>query len=501
MALHLIALPRLVNHDAAGNLELGGKILDGLRPYVDYEEVNFPAIHYLSAIPAALGRFLNTTPLYPFNALVWLAVVGSAWACWRILRRHTLRDFPQAVWIIPLGVVCLSVWCYLTLNWGQREHLFMLSFTPWLVMRVLRYQGAEFGWSALLTLGLAAGIGAAIKPYFALIALASEIFLFFSTHRIRLLWGWDVFAVMMVAVVHILFFILQPDVLAAYGVLLERLIEGYGAYGDLSPLEIISSRNMLIHAVVAFLPIAAWIVSPYVRKFIPVLVVAASCSAIMGLFVLIIQAKGWTNHEIPLLWLNSLSWTFAAMWFIKRITERQWASKRLKIVAVFFIVLMISSYYWTSVSRLRRVNNYYYALGEVILTYTMPGDPVLFIDPSIPPMFPLIPGLDRRSASRYAMTHPIVMDHYSQKLPLNSVPPYTQQYLDHLQEDLKRYHPNLVFVRSSQCEAACESGVIDIHAYLDDVGFLDTTILSNYDLLSVDNGFHIYVRKGIAPNP
>jgi len=496
--LHItVVFPRLINPDASIFLDLGYRLLDGERLYVDYEENHSPTIHYLSAVPSAIGRALAIPASTPFSLMLFIGVSATCFLAGAWIRRK-IPDGQSLGTIVQLSLAVCAVWFYLRFEWGQREHLFLLFYMPWFIVRVARYQGGTFAPLTLLTVGLAAGIGVSIKPHFVLVAALPEIFLLLTTRRFRLLFTLEVLGVGLIATANGLYFALQPEVWVAYQVLLSRLVAGYGAYGDVPPLDILRVRGLTL--LIASAPLVGWAVWPRLRRTLPPFILAAACASLGGVMILAIQRKGWSNHELPALWMN----TIIIGWLLWRGLDALTPSaKRFLVLSVVSLATLFAAYYYgNALGILRARDAYAYRLAGYVERYTAVGDEVLFADPIIFAGYPMLVVMNRHNASRYPIAGPIPMAYYAYDDvaytdPNHVVPEYAQDYLDNFAADLALHTPKLVIIRSSRCEIGCDI-IPDLYTYLLARGVIDAAVLPNYDLVAIDQGFHIYQRKRLS---
>jgi hypothetical protein len=120
-------------------------------------------------------------------------------------------------------------------------------------------------------------------------------------------------------------------------------------------------------------------------------------------------------------------------------------------------------------------------------------------------IYPMLPSASRRSASRYAVAHAFPIAYFGYEGlpytdPAHLVPDYVETYLDHFKQDMALHQPSLFIIRSSAC-GICSRYAPSLHDYFHARGILAEVITPDYDLLAVEEDFHIYVRKGITPNP
>src|SRR5262249_60372346 len=101
---------------------------------------------------------------------------------------------PQEVGTLALGWIAATLAIFALGDLGEREHLFMLVYVPFLLLRHLRYEGHEAPPVLAGLIGLAAGAGACFKPEFAIMAFAAEAGLLLGHHKARWRFGVEVVA-------------------------------------------------------------------------------------------------------------------------------------------------------------------------------------------------------------------------------------------------------------------------------------------------------------------
>ena len=239
------------------------------------------------------------------------------------------------------GLVLLTWFAlYFIVDWqgdtGQREHLFVLLYIPYLFLRILRYRGGLIAaWFAVL-LGVQAGIGAELKPLFLLIAVNVEIVLLIATHRRRMLFYPEVVALAGVVIAYTVHWMLVPTAMreAFFSRWLPLISYGYNA-DDVSYLQVIE-KIMLSPVSLAALAaaVAAVMVCMQRRSRLRFHLIALATLTAVTFVLIILQQKGWTSHCIPLnvagmLCLAILVVEGTRMWTIGRRTSAvgvgQWA--------------------------------------------------------------------------------------------------------------------------------------------------------------------------------
>lgn len=499
----VVTLPHHLNPDVGVNISTGVRLIEGERLYVDYEEINFPMIHWLNVLPAAVSRLTGLAPTIAFQAWMLVLIGVSSALLWRLFPRQRL-----IVTVLIFSHVAVSWMLLIILQWGQREHLFTLLYLPFLTLRVLRREGESPAAGLALTIGILAGVGVAIKPYFALTAVLVEVVGVLASRR------WfirtpEVMGVGLVAGLHVAYFAFNPDVLHAFVVMIGRLSDGYGAYIPAPYSEQV--RTLMMHGLISALPFGLLLLRYRFLLMLKPLVFAMSIFSIGSMVGFVLQGKGWAYHSIPMTVASTvIVLALAAELMAAYVREN---GQRLRFVQMMVLglsvggTLLIVSFGVQSIPNTRKAADdiLLFHFNPYVERYTQPYERVMFIDTAPGPAYPMLPALNRRSASRYAVAQPFPIAYYRYlgahyTDPAHVVPPYMQVYLDHLAEDLRQHQPSLLILRSDAC-AACRGEYRNLYDYLDVRGILAEVIEPDYDLLAVDSGFHVYLRKGTARNP
>lgn len=219
VALAALALLLPPNHDVGWFLYLGGRVLDGARPYVDFVEINPPPVLGAETVVAALARGLGVDALRLHAVLTLLLCGGSAALVLRALRGRLRDGRRRALFGAALLAVLVA---YAGYNLGQREHLGVVLLLPYLAAL-----GAGIPVGAGLSVLAAAGI--ALKPHLVLVLAGAELAAWRRPGR-RLLVVGGVLAVLAAA-----------SVLAAPGYLplALHLAPAYVGFGDVSRLSLL----------------------------------------------------------------------------------------------------------------------------------------------------------------------------------------------------------------------------------------------------------------------
>ena len=491
--IHAAAFPRFITSDVGLFLEVGNKLLDGERPYVDYEENNFPMIHVLNVIPAGLGRITGLPPTVWIQVCTIILLIGSLALTWRLLTRYA------GAGVATVGVFSLALTSFdlmILTDWAQREHLFVLMFMPWLILRVMRREGHSLGRGESLLIGLLAGIGLAIKPYFVIVGLLPEVVGVLTTRRWKIITP-EVLGVVVVAALHALYFALNPDVLNAFVLLLQRLSLSYNSYSEIDLAALVPL--ILFHIVLTLFPVVLVALGLRFQTVPHGMLWAVGAMSMGGCVAYIMQHKGWAYQGIPFLIPDVMLVVFLVREGIARRLKRKSALMPtiFRVISVGTIAALIAVQVFSvmTIGRATPTSTLY----DDVEAYSADGDWVMFLDSAPIAIYPMLPALNRRSASRYLYTQPFVMAYYQYEGlpytdPAHVVPEYAQEMLDSIGADIARHHPELIIIRSGYC-VPCSQDFPDLYDYLLVRGVIDAVILPEYHLLMVDRHYYIYQRN------
>jgi hypothetical protein len=186
MTLGLLSLTAVtsayLNHDSAWYLYAARVLLEGGTLYRDVVDTNPPLIVWLSLPAAWLSERSGLSAVIVFKAFVYVLAVVSLLASVRRLRAvagvsaQTARLL-TAVLIFGLLPLARPV------EFGQREHLMVLFTMPYLLAAVGWASGDRPRRLLALPVGLAGGLGFAMKPHYLLAWVAVEAALSRSATR------------------------------------------------------------------------------------------------------------------------------------------------------------------------------------------------------------------------------------------------------------------------------------------------------------------------------
>jgi hypothetical protein len=171
--------------DSALMLHMAGLMLKG-QTYGHYIfEENPPLIFYLHMPPIIISKMTGIKIVYCFPLYVITLTLLSA-----VCSQHLFNKlFKHNGWLVYL-MSCALVFILLFLPsnaFGQREHFLLVLTIPYILLAACRLENITINKSFSILVGIMAGIGFAIKPFFLLTLLFIEL-LFVC--RLKSLLGW-----------------------------------------------------------------------------------------------------------------------------------------------------------------------------------------------------------------------------------------------------------------------------------------------------------------------
>lgn len=506
MLVSVAVRPLRINHDCALYIHCAELFLDGKLPFIDFFDTNIVhLVTYLTAVPVLLGRLVSAPPIPLFTLYVIALVACSAVAIWGQLARAEDACAPARSGPMLLCYALASCIFLGLRHFGQRDHLFILLYLPFFFYRWNRWEGKAVPTAEGVLLGVAASIGAWTKPQYLLVCLAPEVYWVVARRKLRPCLKPETVTFIVVGALYCLHFFAYPAVMRQNlcGYVLPLVMRGYAAYN--APLAYMLGKPALVFCIAVavsglwlglFRPRAVWSAAA------PLAVVILAAVA-----VFLLQHKGWTYHIIPAVTAAALIVGLLVSELpsgLPSLQRSQWHARlqerRVTIRALGLIVLVLSLAWggWLAVSREQDSE----VIRGVIDRYTEPGDPVLFISPSIRPIYPLLTQMNRRQASRYFCAWPMPMLYHGVEKrqdgqfpyrALQSAPPDEQRFLRELVEDTRKTRPRLIIVRNDGVYQACPEGFVPLE-YLHASGFV-AVAMADYVSLGDIGGQRVFLAE------
>ena len=164
---------RSLNHDVAWYLYMADAIRGGAGLYRDVADTNPPLIVFLSLPPIWLAALFHLSQAAAFNLYVFAIAGVSLVVCSRLVSKAwpEVSAETRGLLVVTMAFCLLP---FVRLDFGQREHLAVILLLPYVWLAATPGARAPGRLHAIL-IGVAAGLGFAVKPHFAIPWVLVEI--------------------------------------------------------------------------------------------------------------------------------------------------------------------------------------------------------------------------------------------------------------------------------------------------------------------------------------
>ncbi len=498
LAFGLWLSPDRINCDCAYLLQMGDAMLDGQIPYVDFVDANPPLIMYLQVPPALISRTIGIPLIVSFHLMTLALLTLSAVELYWLMRQPrfgldaTERGILLTAWIALYFIVDV------TCSTGQREHLFLLSFVPYLCLRILRHRGGNANaWFAAI-LGVQAGLGASLKPHFLLAPAAVEIALLLLSRRWRTLLKPEIFGFAAFVSAYVVHWLFVPAAMreAFFHRWLPLFIDHYAGM----PTGCTSVGGRLVRHPVCVVALCFTLAAiPYCyrrRTRLRHHLAAFTALAAASLTVAFVQHKGYDYHYVPFEAAGLTCGVLAILVVGK-------PNHRFALHCGMISLMLIVIGWWGFRECAPAISQTTLALRRTLLNHSRPGDRVLCIVPSFcNTTSPLLLQIGRKPGGRYPYMLPIRMIYNDPTLggpagnlyhALDVAPPEEREYLNDLREDVTRNHPRLIVIQDRIVVKILPYG-FNAYEYLVFTGWT-ADMLSSYREVTAPKGWKVFERR------
>ncbi len=307
----LIALLPAAGHDPMWGLYMARLVRHGAKLYgPEIFESNPPLFVWLSLVPSALAEWLHLPDTAVGKALVLGIEAGVAAVCVRLLRKLWGGGLSKAV-LWALAFVYVAVFAVMPArDFGQRDHILVLLCLPYVLVAAMDAEGMEIrGWAGM-AIGLAAGVGLALKPHQVLVPVAVEATLIFLRSRragrlaLRSLVRPEPLAIVGCGIAYVA----SIHLFAAdyFTQVVPILRETYWAFGHLGWWQLVA-ESVQLH-LLAVVVLAALFARGWRRaSALVTLLIAAGVASTLAYYA---QGTGWYYQQIPALSFFALAAVF-----------------------------------------------------------------------------------------------------------------------------------------------------------------------------------------------
>jgi len=286
----LIQTHMLINWDVSFLMHASQRFLAGGDYLHQFFETNPPMIIYIYTLPVMFAKLFSLG--FPQALLIFILslVVLSLYLCNFLLKNIFTTEKKITEIILPvLAIIFLILPLY---EFGQREHLLTIFVIPYLFLCVLRLQEKAIDPYFASIVGLLAGLGFVIKPYFVLPLILVECYLWIARKKI---WGWyrpEIIAILLVYLSYIIsVFLIFPEYINTVIPLLLKLYYAGFSY----PYQVLILQGAFIYVALVFFVSLFFLRVEYHRYLYTVFSIAT-----FGFAVIYLQERtNWFYHLLP----------------------------------------------------------------------------------------------------------------------------------------------------------------------------------------------------------
>ena len=381
-----------INWDTAWDIDIAKKLLNNGNYHHDFFDLNPPLIIYLLTPVLAFQSLFNLSSQVSLDLYIFLLSIISLFLCHIELKKIYTPAKQAFIQIYILVLACIYLLLPLT-DFGEREHLLVMFAMPYILLCTRRLTGHQIPRIEAITIGIFAGIGFAIKPYFILVPLLIELHSLYFTRKLFFCIRPEFIIVLAIYTSHfILTFFIHSDY---FSIVAPTAIQFYyGGFTDAWSIVLVNINTyFLILATLVFIFISRKNIFNNINSVI-------FTAFIAYILIYLIQHSDWKYHILPAFSLGILL-IFLALTEIW--PEIQLASKTKQCLLALFACTTLSM-------PLTLLINYYYLGVEikkhtVVLTHFLQehakNKSVLFIDASPREFYPAINASSVKNASRF----------------------------------------------------------------------------------------------------
>ena len=390
----------IISGDITWLMHVGKNFLAGGHYYTDFIEVNPPMAIYIYLIPVILSQLLSISFITSITIYIF-CVAMIAWLVCSYLLNKIFAPADSAIHYFFETMLTFALFVLPAYAFGQREYLLVTLILPYLLLAVLRLQKQTLNKVGALLIGIAAGIGFTIKPFFLFAWLFIELYLALRTKSIKLIFRSETISCLALFLIYALSIVL---VTPEYIKQTELLIQPTYYFNFHVPFSLLLINNLVIFGVILL------IIFGLTRKTLKYQALGdlLAVSIISMLVNFLLQQTLWFYHIFPVLFFSTLLLALTATSYIQannpfKFSAINWPFFResLKFLALCFLVIYIFFVTFSNIKvgfYLTKVlfNNPIYRIAK-----SARGQPIYIFTNNIATNYPLIDYADTYSPSAF----------------------------------------------------------------------------------------------------
>ena len=468
-----------INYDVSWLLHATSEMMQGKKLYQDIIEINPPLIIWLQ-VPAYMF-----SEVFGFSIKTGMIILTGIACGYSIILSNRLAKKAHCTRpLLMLTVLSLILFILPSWNFGQREHLFIALTLPYFFLIFNRSKKIEISPPLAIVVGIIGAIGFNIKPYFLLVPLALELYLIFAIGLRNIFKRIEPYLVGLITVFYfVLILIFTPEYFSKTGV--GYAFEIYSSTFNVSGTRL--SQKLSISFILLGLACLIWLCQPRSIHRNPSGLFLVGAFATLA--VVVIQGKGWTSHQLPIM-------SFAVVAISFSIPAQSKGATKINIL-LFAATIFISIVLWSFLNRFDNNDqiSYYQNMNEIIETQEDVNS-IFIMSSDLLYGFPLITETNLKWGSRFgALSLTAGVRKRREDLAqstelLDEIEHYVWTALAY---DLKINKPDLVLVDTNESKNFISKPYDFIKDYSKNSDF--RAEWSNYELKGASNGMDIYRRQ------
>lgn len=432
----------LIKGDVSWQMKLAKIVLAGGTYGKDFFEINPPLSIYLYMPPLALTKYFSLMAITSVRIYFFILATFS-WIFCFFLAKKIFR--PQDSVVFSLFLLSISfVYLILPLSeFGQREHFLVLLTLPYLLLVTCRLQDVNISPIPAILIGLMAGIGFALKPFFLLTFFLVELYYLYSQSNFnKMIVAWmrpETLAIIFFLIAYALFiFVFYQAYLTVIVPIATRFY--YQLFGE--PWGVVIIEPLVFYTGAGFL---LYFIS-YKTNHYNKLTLLLALASIGYLIVYLSQQLSWYYHLIPAL---SIEFILTALIFSMFIQQIKFHLLDCLLAAILGFILFFIPFQFFII---------YYRFGIMqksdlapVITYLQQHEknrPVYFFSTKSAYMVSVIEQAGAIHSSRLQFLA-WMQRYFRLDLPQNKSPQQIRDenfFINMLTEDLTRNKPDIIFV-------------------------------------------------------
>lgn len=166
----------LLSWDASWGLHETEKLLGGGKYVKDFFEMTPPLFLYLFMPVVLVKKWFAINTVIIFRVYFFLISAISLSICYPLVQKIFSERHASLALIFSLMIAVVFLLLPLPFDFGQREHLLIILTMPYFLAVTYRLQGNSLLTSTAIIIGILAGLGFAIKPFFLITFIFIELY-------------------------------------------------------------------------------------------------------------------------------------------------------------------------------------------------------------------------------------------------------------------------------------------------------------------------------------